>query len=570
MPVNLKRISRLALACLIAPLLSLAHADIDLERLGTYSQPDPTAAFDESAAEIVAFDKKSKSLFVTNGNDKTIDIIDISDPTAPVLDGTINVTDNPDFGDFMGGGANSVAVARGLVAAAIEADTVTDPGAVAFFDTDGNFLSMDMMDGRCALPDMVTFTPNGKTALVACEGEPDGGVDPEGAVAIIELRKNGRIKDVKIADFNAFDGEVDALRTAGVRLFPDVGTPPLENGEITVSQDLEPEYIGVDDKGWTAYATLQEANAVAVVDIKKGIVTEIRSLGTKDHSIEGFGLDPSDRDDGINIAPWPVKGLYLPDAIDCYKPKGKGKGKGKKTYCITANEGDDRGDADEDDRGDAIRFKDIGDVISFDRPGLEPSAALAVLIDGGLQEDDALGRLNISSIDGIDEDGDLDQLFSYGGRSFSIWDQDGNLVWDSGDMLEQITADAFSEYFNASNDANQDALDDRSDNKGPEPEAVTIAKYKGDHYAFIGLERIGGTVVYNVSDPENPEFVLYENNRDFTVSDADLKVGLAGDLGPESILFIGKKDSPKKGVPLLVIANEVSGTTTIYAVRDVR
>ena len=155
-----------------------------------------------------------------------------------------------------------------------------------------------------------------------------------------------------------------------------------------------------------------------------------------------------------------------------------------------------------------------------------------------------------------------------------IWDEDGRLVWDSGDALERITAEAFPDYFNASNDANEDdgepAIDDRSDNKGPEPEAVTIAKYKGEHYAFVGLERIGGTVVYNVSDPENPEFVLYENNRDFTVSNDELERGLAGDLGPESILFIGKKDSPEKGVPLLVVANEVSGTTTIYAIRDAK
>ena len=578
MLANLKRFNRLALASLVAAPLSLAQASIDLELLGTYSQPDPGAAFDASAAEIVAFDKKSDRLFVTNGNDKTIDIIDISEPASPVLYDSINVTDDSGFGDFLGGGANSVAVARGLVAAAIEADTVTDNGAIAFFDTDGNLLSLEVIDG-CALPDMVTFTPKGRKALVACEGEPDGGIDPEGAVAIIDVRRNGTIKDVMVADFNDFDDQVEALRDAGVRLFPDVVAPPLAEGEITVSQDLEPEYIGVDDKGRTAYVTLQEANAVAVVDIRRGIVTEIRALGTKDHSIEGFGLDPSDRDGGINIAQWPVRGLFMPDAIACYEPKGKGRGKGKKTYCITANEGDDRGDADESDvpdlneRGDAIRFKDIEDVTSFGRDGLETSAALQDLIDGGLQDDEALGRLNISSIDGIDENGDLDQLFSYGGRSFSIWDQDGELVWDSGDMLEQITAEAFPSYFNASNDANEDdgqpAIDDRSDNKGPEPEAVTIARYKGEFYAFIGLERIGGTVVYNVSDPENPEFVLYRNDRDFDVSNADLEAGLAGGLGPESILFIDRKDSPKKGVALLVVANEVSGTTSIYAVVDV-
>lgn len=562
MPLDLKRIGKLALTSLAAAPLSFAFAGLELERLGTYSQPDPAAAFDESAAEIVAFDKGSKRLFVTNGFNGTLDIISINDPAAPAFVGEINVTDNPDFGDFVGGGANSVAVARGLVAAAIEADTVTDPGVVAFFDTDGNFLSMATL---CALPDMVTFTPNGKTVLVACEGEPDDGVDPEGAVGLVEVKRNGEIKEVRIADFNSFDDDAEALRAAGVRLFPEVGTPPLAAGEITVSQDLEPEYIGVDKKGRTAYVALQEANAQAVVDIEDGVITDILPLGTKDHSITGNGLDPSDRDGGIAIGEWPVRGMFMPDAIACYEAKVKGEK--RQTYCITANEGDDRGDADEDARGDAIRLKDIGDVISFGRAGLEASEALMALDVG---EDEALGRLNISSIDGIDENGDLDQLFSYGARSFTIWNEDGELVWDSGDALEQITATAIPEFFNASNDANFDdglpAIDDRSDNKGPEPEAVTIAKLRGAYYAFIGLERMGGVVVYDVSDPTAPEFVLYENNRDFSVSNDDLELGLAGDLGPESILIIEKKDSPLKGTTLMVVANEVSGTVTIYAV----
>lgn len=210
MPSKLKSATRFALTSLLAAPFCLAHASLELERLGTYSQPDPAAAFDEGASEIVAFDKKSERLFVTNGDEGTVDIISISDPAAPALVGAINVIDNPAFGGFVGGGANSVAVHKGLVAAAIEADTVTDPGIVAFFDSDGNFLSMATL---CALPDMVTFDSKGKTVLVACEGEPDDGVDPEGAIAVLEVRKDGEIKDVRITDFNAFDDDVSALRS---------------------------------------------------------------------------------------------------------------------------------------------------------------------------------------------------------------------------------------------------------------------------------------------------------------------------------------------------------------------
>ncbi len=554
----------IALAGLIASPLAIAKPGskgLEFELLGSYSQPDPAAAFDESASEIVAFDKRSERLFVTNGADRTLDILSISNPAMPNLVSSINVADNPAFGAFVGGGANSVAVYKGIVAAAVEADTVTDPGAVVFFDTDGNFLNLVMVG---ALPDMLTFTPDGETVLVANEGEPDDGVDPEGSVSIISIKDGPASATVRSADFNAFDTSLDTLRAAGVRLFPDVANTPLAAGRISVSQDLEPEYIAVDGKSKVAMVTLQEANALAVVDIKRARVVDILPLGTKDHNIPGAGLDPSDRDGGIAIANWPVRGLYMPDAIASYKVK-------KDTYYVTANEGDDRGDADESGRGDAIRFKDIEDVVSFGRSGLEPADALAA---SGLDEDDKLGRLTISSIDGIDADGELAELYSYGARSFTIWDEEGRLVWDSGDLLEQITAAAVPEFFNVSNDENFDddtgspAIDNRSDNKGPEPEAITIAKIKGRDYAFVGLERIGGFVVFDISDPKEPEFITYQNNRIFSASNADLAMGMGGDLGPESLLFIDKKDSPEKGSALLVVANEVSGTTSVYRVLE--
>ena len=64
-------------------------------------------------------------------------------------------------------------------------------------------------------------------------------------------------------------------------------------------------------------------------------------------------------------------------------------------------------------------------------------------------------------------------LYSYGGRSFSIFDAETmELVYDSGSEFEKITAEAFPEYFNSSND--EISYDKRSSSKGPEPEtAVT-------------------------------------------------------------------------------------------------
>ncbi|MGD1855553.1 MAG: esterase-like activity of phytase family protein [Leptolyngbyaceae cyanobacterium] len=251
------------------------------------------------------------------------------------------------------------------------------------------------------------------------------------------------------------------------------------------------------------------------------------------------GLDANDQDGAINIQNEPVFGLFMPDSIASFEANGQ-------TFYITANEGDDRGDADEDERGDAIRLGDLADVTSFGRNGL----ALDESIAPALAEDENLGRLTISSIDGdIDSDGDIDQIFSYGARSFSIWDENGNQVFDSGSQIAEITAELTPELFNANNGDPED-FDTRSDNKGAEPEAVTTGEIGGVPFAFVGLERAGGGVlVYNLSDPTNPEFVQYARSDE--------------DIAPEGFTFISAEDSPS-GQPLLAVANEVSSTLAIY------
>ena len=297
-----------------------------------------------------------------------------------------------------------------------------------------------------------------------------------------------------------------------------------------LSDDVEPEYITVAPDGKTAFITLQEANAVAVLDINKGKIIEIQPLGAKDHSKPGNGLDSSDRDgpgnDGaIDIGNQPVLGLYMPDGIASYKANGK-------TYYVTANEGDDR--------GETVRIKDIVlDPVKF------PNAA-------ELQSDDNIGRLAVSSINGdTDGDGDYDKLYAYGARSFTIWDDDGKKVFDSGDMFEQIIAEMTPELFNA-DESDPDEFDTRSDAKGPEPESVVVGEVDGKTYAFVGLERAGGGVmIFDITNPKDVEFIQY--------------IRTDGDIAPEGLDFISAKDSPI-GVPLLAVANEVSGTTSLYKI----
>lgn len=324
----------------------------------------------------------------------------------------------------------------------------------------------------------------------------------------------------------------------------------LLTGSYGDANNLEPEYIAISDDNSTAYAILQENNAIALIDVASATITNVLSLGYKDHSQVGNGLDPSDKDSGIKIAEHPVFGMYQPDAITYINIGGQG-------YILSANEGDAR---DYDAYSEEERIKDIT---------LDPTAFPNAV---ELQEDSVLGRLNITtSLGDTDGDGDFDELYAYGARSFSIWNgSTGALVWDSGDDFEQITAQEYPNDFNSNNDENG-SFEKRSDNKGPEPEAITTALFNGEPYALIGLERMGGIMVYNISDPADPQFVTYVNNRDFSV-DAELPNGdpnpAVGDLGIEDIIVINGSQSPD-GNTYVVTSNEVSGTVSIFTVEGI-
>jgi 2',3'-cyclic-nucleotide 2'-phosphodiesterase (5'-nucleotidase family) len=513
-----------------------------------------------NGAEIPAFDPGTKRLFVVAG--AVVEVLDLADPTNPVKieDLALNFDGIPSGFSPV---PNSVTVGKaGTPSAGIVAVSLAirddfnnqEAGQVQFFDaTTGAFLGKVLVG---FLPDMVTFSPDGTKILTANEGEPNESytVDPVGSVSIVDITGGFANLVAQNATFDSFNGQKAELQSAGVRLFGQIFD---DNGNVvresTVAEDVEPEYIAFNGDGTKAWVTLQENNSVALVDIATATVEAIVPLGFKDHSLPGNGLDASDRDGGINIQNWPIFGIYMPDSIASFTV-------GDQTYYITANEGDARNRPSGDDilpppfdgEGDIFieeaRIKDlILDPIAF------PNAA-------ELQADENLGRLTVTTKFGdIDGDGDFDQLYTYGSRSFSIWDSGGNLVYDSGEDFEQIIAEAIPDFFNASNDNND--LDNRSDNKGPEPEGVTVGTIDGRTYAFVGLERIGGVMVYDVTTPQSPEFVQYINPRDFTV---DPESNLT-DSGPEGLIFINAADSPN-GKPLLVVTNEVSNTTAVFEV----
>lgn len=484
---------------------------IELSVLGTYE----SGIIDESAAEIVAYDPRSKRLFVTNANDDAIDVISIRNPRQPAKVDSIDLTPY--------GSPNSVAVRGGIVAVAVEASVKQDLGSVLLFNRYGRLLNQFTVG---SLPDMLTFTPDGSKIVVANEGEPndDYTVDPEGSISVIELSRPIRKLTQNAVTHLSFSQFNNANLDASIRIF---------GPNASVAQDLEPEYITVAKDSKTAWVTLQENNALAVVNLETKTVTDLVGLGSKSFATIQNAIDASDRDDAVNIRPWPVRGFYQPDSITSYEYDGQ-------TYLITANEGDAR---DYDGFSEEERVDDLvlDDAITAAYPGL--------------QDDEQLGRLKTTTVNGdADNDGDVEQIFAFGGRSFSIWDANGNIVYDSGSDFARITASVDSRIFNGG--------DRRSDDKGAEPEAVTVGKIAGETYAFIGLERTGGIMVYNVTDPLSPYFVQYINN---TNPDGDVDAGTAGDVAPEGMVFIPAAKSPIR-LPLLAVTNEVSGTTTVYKV----
>lgn len=541
--MNIRGLTTLAVPAALLLGALAAPAEAVFKPIGTYE----TGIFDDSAAEIGAYDPFTQRLFVTNGANNTIDILDINDPTTPFLSSSIDLSG-------LGGGVNSVAFSDGLLAVAIEAEDTQAPGSVAFFDVDGTFQTAFEVG---ALPDMLTFTPDGTKVLVANEGEPndDYTIDPEGSVSIIDVSGGLGSASVTTAGLGGFSDE--ELIEAGVRIF---------GPGASAAQDLEPEYIAVSPDSTQAFVSFQENNALGILDLTEGEFTDIVSLGFKDHNDPENALDPSDEDDGINIQTVPTLGAYQPDAIAAYDVDGT-------TYVVTANEGDAR---DYDGFSEESNLEDLFEdgLLDLDDDGepdtlntIEPKTGETV---AALLDETRLGDLDLTSATGdIDGDGLIEELVSYGGRSFSIYNgATGEQVFDSGDDFEQILISLIDagelplEAFNTDNDEND--FDGRSDAKGPEPEAIDIGVVNGRTLAFIGLERVSGILIYDITDPSAPSFVEFTSNRDFVVDFDEDNFELAGDLGPEDITFISKDVSPN-GLNLIAVTNEVSGTTTLYA-----
>lgn len=500
----------------------VASNELFLDSLSTFSN----GAAGSNSAEIVAYDPAVQRLFIANSIAGKLDIVNFSNPASPTLITSINVSS-------LYGNINSVAAHDSVIALAIES-TVSpqDSGKIVFLSYTGAFISQVKVG---AMPDMITFNHAGTRVITVCEGEPNSTYtnDPDGCVASVNITggvANVTQSNVGFITFTSFNGTETALRAQGIRIYGVSGM---------ASKDFEPEYIAISDNDSIGWVTLQENNAIAKVDLITNTVIAVTPLGYKNYATGPAALDASDNNGTmINLMNAPVYGMYQPDAISQYTVNNQ-------IYLITANEGDAReyGPVNEPVRASTLTWD----------PTVFPYAAQ-------MKSNTFLGRLNVTNQTGdIDNDGDFDALYTFGGRSFSIWNgTTGSQVFDSGDNLERVTSThpVYAPLFNMSNGTGTGTMKNRSDDKGPEPEGTAVGKINGDQFLFLCLERIGGVIMYNVNTPVAPSYVGYYNRRTVTG-------GL--DRGAEGIIYIPDSLSPN-GNDIVIVANEVSSTLSIFQV----
>lgn len=515
--------------------------DLTIQQIASYSTG---AGWDEGGAEIVAYDAVNQRAYVLNGAEKALEIIDLTALNSEAS-GVQSLQASKkikleDLGIIGISDITSVAVAPTgeWIALSLPADPQHNNGRVAFIDKAGVLLG-SVETG--ALPDMVGITPDGNTVYTANEGQPsdDYSIDPEGSISLIDV--SGGVKGITQSKVTTVKFDDSSVIDKNVR---------IGKAGATYAQDLEPEYIASSADSKTLYVTLQENNAIAVVDVVSKKVTSVRSLGYKDHSVAGGGLDASDKDEAINIKRWPVKGMFMPDGMDAVTINGK-------TYLLTANEGDAR---EYGDYIDELRAADTAGKLALKEEHYSgyTQKQLDELAAGDMLKDEQMGRLKLVADMGLNAEGQYEALYSYGSRSFTIWDAETlQPVYDSGDQFERVLAAAHPEQFNVSNaDAKKDG---RSDDKGPEPEDVKTGRIGDQTYAFVGLERDGGIMAYNITNPAAPSFSAYFSTRDYAKEEG-------ADSGPEGLRFVPAEQSPT-GNALLLAGFEVSGTLAVYELK---
>jgi hypothetical protein len=507
-----------------------------------------TSGDGEGSAEIGTFHAASKRIFATNGVKNSIDIFDISDVANPKKVGSVSLSP-------YGNDVTSVAAGRDVVVAVVNVSDkfsatgvpTTTNGKIVVFDTNGKVLSSPDVLG--VLPDSVSFAPDGTTALVAIEGQPvcakddpataakedtdySKASDPVGGVTVVDL-SNPAAPVLRFAGFDQFS--VAQMKAKGIAVSSVVNN---------VSKDFEPEFVSAVDNNY-AFVTIQEANAIGKLNIRTATFENVtRAFESK---LESVARDTSDRDAGAGPRNYKrVVGASQPDAIAAFKAGGG-------QYYVTANEGDAREYTclNDDLRASALKV----DPRRF--PDWKAWSANA-----------GLGRAKVNPTNGdIDGDGDIDNIHLRGTNSMTIY-RNGSPVWDSGELLDQIQTQAFGvANINGSHSLSSDKStmnyvgQDRSDDKGAEPEGVAVGMVGDRRIAVLGLERMTALAIFDVTQPRKPVFQEW-------IQMLPTKATPAKDVkhwSPEGIVFVPAENSPS-GKALIITSYELSGSLSIHEI----
>ncbi|MFF2483127.1 choice-of-anchor I family protein [Paenibacillus sp. NPDC058071] len=500
-----------------------------ITKIGGYSVGSTNA--DGGVAEIVKFNKDNGKFYLVNGsaNPPTLDIVSLGNGKGDLQkEKSVFVRDLAETnGSFTFGDLTSVDVntATKRIYVAVQENDRKKAGKILALDYSGNLVTEYAAGVQ---PDMIKSTPDGRYVMTADEAEPNNGVDdPPGSVTIVDTQLGTSVQvyfddESVISDNVHIRGAVD----------PADGMIKGKGTKADAYYDLEPEYIALSADYKKAYVSLQENNAIATIDIASKKVLSVDGLGFKDFNAAANALDV--REDGaVLLENVPFKGVYMPDGIATHQINGK-------TYLFTANEGDAT------EWPNRVNISTIGKL----KGQLDPASEAYAFLNGKDQ---------YNAVEVLADMGN-DGIYMLGGRSFSIWDTDTmEQVYDSGNDFETITGQRLPAFFNASH--SKVAIDDRSTKKGPEPEDIKTGEVGNHVFAFVGLERVGGIMTYDVTDPASPAFVNYTNTREFLNSQG--KVNLDTDTGPEGLEFISAADSPT-GLPLLLVAFEVGGKVAVY------
>ncbi len=512
----MKRICSLLILMLIA-FSGLQSQNLPFAIAHTYK----AGAFDSSATGYISFDHTVQQLYSVNQQANGFEIIDYSDIYKP------NVLQTVDVSGFISK-IRCIESASGFVFVAGDGSSAQLPGKLLIYTSNGVYRKQLSLG---VTPDRMKFSHDDISLIIANEGIPDANysTDPPGTVNIINTAAGVNFitqADVKTVDFTRLDTtNYDPL----IHIYSNAGQNP--------SEDVEPEAIAFSSDNQTAYIVLQENNAVAVVDIPSAKIDTVLGLGYRDYGMKG--LDASDQANSIMIDTYQgLYGIHQPSDIESFSHAGS-------DFTFSVNQGAPR------------EYSGFNESVRVKNQPVDPSKFTNL---SHLLQDTVLGRLFITSVFG-DHNGDFlhDSLLSFGSRSVSIWDSSGTEIWNSGDQIAQLLASTHAVNFNSSANSNN-SYKLQSDNMGAEPSAVAIGEVDGNRYAFVSLYQMGGILVYDISDPYNPQFELFELNRDFNLPAND---PMAGDLGPIDLEFVPASRT-NLNIALLFVANQVSGTINVY------